>query len=431
MALKDIPNQKLQKDQGWILQIISCKEFELKEEDQSKKLKIKAKYTLSDGVSFVTAMVSDIVYAKLDKAPKNFDVIKVDSFQKVFVQEKILLMLKDPVSIVHDKLDAKLGAPEDFKKVMENPENFEMENKIDITVKESVKAVVAETPKPVVEAGAPKQFYKKEPEMKVQPKIEDLASNNYMPVKVLNTFTRDWIIKARVSKRGDVKTTRNGGQLLKIELVDQFGTSIEGTFFNDAAKMFGEILEENKVYLFSNGSVKMANKKFTSVKNDFCIIFDKNSQIHEAKDDGSIAAQSFDFVKIGDIQEIIQARTIDVCGIVSQIGDRATINLKSGESKVKMQIQLMDDTNNSISLTMWGDEICDKNEHLCVGDVIAIKSARLSDFSGKSLNASNDHAAIFTGLENADCQRIKKWYDSQMNNGVDLNEQVTSLTRQL
>ena len=122
MALKDIPNQKLQKDQGWILQIITCKEFELKEEDQSKKLKIKAKYTLSDGVSFVTAMVSDIVYAKLDKAPKNFDVIKVDSFQKVFVQEKILLMLKDPVSIVHDKLDAKLGAPEDFKKAQRTEE---------------------------------------------------------------------------------------------------------------------------------------------------------------------------------------------------------------------------------------------------------------------------------------------------------------------
>lgn len=235
-------------------------------------------------------MVSDIVYAKLDKAPKNFDVIKVDSFQKVFVQDKILLMLKDPVSIVHDHFDAKLGAPEDFKKVMENPENFELDKQIDISVKVSeqiVKQAVVETPQPVM-AGAPKQFIpKKEPEV-ARPKIEDLASNNYMPVKVLNTFTRDWIIKARISKRGDVKTTRNGGQLLKIEMVDQYGTQIEGTFFNDAAKMFGEILEENKVYLFSNGSVKMANKKFTSVKNDFCIIFDKNSQIHEAKDDGSI-----------------------------------------------------------------------------------------------------------------------------------------------
>ena len=85
-------------------------------------------------------------------------------------------------------------------------------------------------------------------------------------------------------------------------------------------------------------------------------------------------------------------RTIDCCGIVYQIGEKDQLNLKSGESKVRKQVQLLDDTMHSISLTMWGDDICDKNEHLKVGDVIAIKSARLSDFSGKSLNASNDHA---------------------------------------
>jgi replication factor A1 len=122
-----------------------------------------------------------------------------------------------------------------------------------------------------------------------------------MPIKALNTFARDWIIKARISNKGDIKTTRNGGHLLKIELVDQYGTQIEGTFFNDSAKMFAEILEENKVYLFSNGNVKMANKKFTSVRNDFSIVFEKNSQIHEAKDDGSITTQAFDFCKIQDI----------------------------------------------------------------------------------------------------------------------------------
>ena len=65
LNLKDIPNQKLQKDQGWILQIIHHKEFELKEEDEKKKLKIKAKYTLSDGVSFVKAMVPDTAFNKL------------------------------------------------------------------------------------------------------------------------------------------------------------------------------------------------------------------------------------------------------------------------------------------------------------------------------------------------------------------------------
>ena len=123
-----------------------------------------------------------------------------------------------------------------------------------------------------------------------------------MPIKALNTFTRDWCIKARVANRGDLRTTQKGGQLLKIELVDQHGTQIEGTFFNDAAKKFDPILQKNKVYVFSTGQIKMANKKFTSVRNDFCIVFEKNSDIQEAKDDGSISNQAFDFCGIKDIE---------------------------------------------------------------------------------------------------------------------------------
>ena len=49
-----------------------------------------------------------------------------------------------------------------------------------------------------------------------------------------------------------------------------------------------EILEENGVYLFSAGVIKMANKRFTSIKNDFCIIFERHSQIVKVIDDGSI-----------------------------------------------------------------------------------------------------------------------------------------------
>ena len=45
----------------------------------------------------------------------------------------------------------------------------------------------------------------------------------------------------------------------------------------------------------------MANKRFTSIKNDFCIVFEKNAQIKQVHDDGSIAAQAFDFTDIRDI----------------------------------------------------------------------------------------------------------------------------------
>jgi replication factor A1 len=101
--------------------------------------------------------------------------------------------------------------------------------------------------------------------------------NNYMPIKALNTFSRDWKIQARIACKGEKRSTKSGGSLMKIELVDMYGTQIEGTFFNEAADIFEPKVEENKVYLFSNGVVKMANKRFTSIKNDFCIVFEKNA----------------------------------------------------------------------------------------------------------------------------------------------------------
>ena len=182
----------------------------------------------------------------------------------------------------------------------------------------------------------------------------------YMPIKALNTFSRDWKIQARVSSKAEKRQTRNGGSLLKIELVDMYGTQIEGTFFNEAADMFEPQIYENKVYLFSNGVVKMANKRFTSIRNDFCIVFEKNAQINEVEDDGSIAEQAFDFTNIKGIQEILQMKTLDVVGIITEISEKETVQLRSGQQKIRKYVTLIDDSNCSISLTLWG-EMCERS----------------------------------------------------------------------
>ena len=232
------------------------------------------------------------------------------------VKEQMILMLKAPLKIVHEHLDDKLGEPSDICKVIENKDAFDFTK--EFTVPSAAKKVEA-TPKPEpvkeqipVKTASPVKQVERPP----QKPIEDLASNNYMPIKALNTFMRDWIIKARVAS--DVKNiiTKKGGKMMKIELVDQYGTQIEGTFFGEAADKFEHVLKKDGVYLFSNGQVKMANKKFTALKNDFCIIFQKWSQINEAKDDGSISNQVFDFTTIEDIQDIAEHRAIDVCGVI-------------------------------------------------------------------------------------------------------------------
>jgi replication factor A1 len=48
------------------------------------------------------------------------------------------------------------------------------------------------------------------------------------------------------------------------------------------------MIRENKVYLFANGLVKLANKKFTSIKNDYCLTFDQNADVAEAEEDNQI-----------------------------------------------------------------------------------------------------------------------------------------------
>jgi len=60
----------------------------------------------------------------------------------------------------------------------------------------------------------------------------------YMPIKALNTFTRDWKIQARVSQKGEKRVTKNGGSLLKINFIDMYGTKIEAAFFDEAADHF-------------------------------------------------------------------------------------------------------------------------------------------------------------------------------------------------
>jgi len=45
---------------------------------------------------------------------------------------------------------------------------------------------------------------------------------------------------------------------------------------------------EDKVYSFANGRVQMANKKFTSIKNDFSLMLGLETEIKEVGNDSTI-----------------------------------------------------------------------------------------------------------------------------------------------
>ncbi len=153
------------------------------------------------------------------------------------------------------------------------------------------------------------------------------------------------------------------------------------------------MLKENKVYLFSNGQVKLANKKFTSIKNDYCLTFDQNADVIEAEEDNTIKKQGFSFVNLKAIQDIVQQQAVDVIGVLVDIGQIGNVPLKTGMTKQRRNIQLGDESGLKIQVALWGNLA--SMFDLQIGQVLAVKNAKVSDYGGKSLNSGDDSSLMY------------------------------------
>ena len=187
---------------------------------------------------------------------------------------------------VHGKyLTRSIGAPIDYT---QNKEKGSFPDSYDLKVPRDPSTMEAEGG-----AGSPPQ---RNPEEEVKDTHMRSATpakpaDAYMPIRALNQFTNDWVVKARVVKKAEMrqwKNAKSSGNLLNFDLVDKEGTMIQATAFNDAAVQMNELLEAQCIYTFKNGMVKLANKRFTSIPNDFCLTFSRELCAERCDEDEEI-----------------------------------------------------------------------------------------------------------------------------------------------
>jgi replication factor A1 len=73
--------------------------------------------------------------------------------------------------------------------------------------------------------------------------VKQQKSSEFTPVSDLSQFLAGWKIKVRLTKKHNLQSWNNAkgrGTLLNIELMDEEGTQIQGTFFNDQANKYSE-----------------------------------------------------------------------------------------------------------------------------------------------------------------------------------------------
>ena len=193
------------------------------------------------------------------------------------------------------------------------------------------------------------------------------------------------------------KNARGEGTIMSIDLVDREGTMIQATGFKDVAQRLASEVQENKVYTFANGAIKVANKRYTSIKNDYCITFDSSTVIKECAEDKGIKGDGFSFTPLKDIESIHQQCTIDVIGVVLEVNPIAQIQMRDGAMKDKQTMVIGDESNVSIPVTLWGDA-CNANLFR-EGLVVAFRGCRVSDYQGKSLNASGTPGDVIVNMQ--------------------------------
>lgn len=80
------------------------------------------------------------------------------------------------------------------------------------------------------------------------------------------------------------------------------GTQIQATMFNDAARKFYDRFQLGKVYYISRGSLKLANKQFKTVQNDYEMTLNENSEVEEASSEEMFIPETkFNFVPIEEL----------------------------------------------------------------------------------------------------------------------------------
>ncbi len=199
--------------------------------------------------------------------------------------------------------------------------------------------------------------------------------------------------------------------MFSIDLLDSNGGEIRGTFFKEAATKFFPVIMEGQVYTFSGGVLKIVqNRQYTTIKNQYEITFNQNSEIKAASEDSAIKSMSFNFVKLNSIGTLEVGSTIDVIAIVRQASDVSDIvsTKLGGKSLKKRDLQLIDDSGFEIKLTLWGDKAV-QEQNWGSQPILAIKGVKIGDYGGRSLSSLNSSSTFYEFQSVPEYHQLSAW----------------------
>ncbi|EER17972.1 Replication protein A 70 kDa DNA-binding subunit, putative [Perkinsus marinus ATCC 50983] len=238
----------------------------------------------------------------------------------------------------------------------------------------------------------------------------------YFPIREISSYSvRNWTIKARVTAKSPVRhftNARGGGSVFSVDLLDKEGSEIRGSFFNAAAEKFDKLLQKGKVYTFSKGNVKVANKRYSSCNHNYEIVFEEDSQIVEVQDDvdDHIDKIKYSFCPVRELKSKSVPSTVDLLVVIKDHRPAGTVNSKNGAELFRRNLTVCDESGCCVDVTFWNDLVNVVDESvLQTQPVVAMKGVSVRDYGGRSCSTLNS-TQIEVNPDIPEAKQLKIWW---------------------
>ena len=206
----------------------------------------------------------------------------------------------------------------------------------------------------------------------------------------LSTFTKDLCILVRCMSKTEKRTykTSKGGNctVFNFIVMDSENTEMQISCFGKIADNFSLIVQEGMMYEIIGGYVKLNDHKYNSTKADYQINLNEDSKINQIEDSGDICDINPTLTSLNSLNELKIYQYIDFIALVIQANDKTIVKTKKGEMSIK-KLVVVDDSEYKVEFTLWKDL---SNLDIKAGDIIFVKKAKVGEYSGRNISASDD-----------------------------------------
>lgn len=247
-----------------------------------------------------------------------------------------------------------------------------------------------------------------------------MVEQSYFPISEISTYHSKWVLRARVTAKGTLRTfqARGGGspgQVFDVHLLDESGSEIRASLFGTAAEMYKDKIEQGKVYTFSRGTVKIANRQYNRCPHRYELVFDTHALIEEVADCVKIQNVKFEIADLLSIQTRTLPCTVDICGVVVGFRPFTSFTSSAGRELVKREITIVDHTATSIDVALWGDRAKQDDKVFDNKPVIALKGVVVKEWRDGRSGSLLENGVMSLQPDIPEAAKIQQWWSKNSN----------------